>query len=92
MVMNVCLLRVVSLLVLLRIVMAVRQLGMIVGMGVPGDAVLHLTVASDVMRNVPMIVLMGHGQVGMLGFAALTFGVLLLSHRSASFLVTRMVG
>lgn len=92
MVMNVRLLGVVSLLFLLRIVMTVRQLGVIVGMGMPRNAVVNLTVVIDVMRKVPVIVLMGHSRMGVLGFAALACGVLLFSHCYASFLVTRTVG
>jgi len=89
MVMNVRLLGVVSLLILLSIIMAMRQLSVIVGMGVPGDAMLNLTATGDVMRNVPVIMLVGNGRVGMLGLTALALGVLLLSHRSASFPITR---
>ena len=79
--MNMRLLGMVSLLILPTVIMAVRQLGMIVGMGMPENTMLNLTIIGNVMGNVPVIMLMGHGRVGMLGLSAFAFSVLLLSHR-----------
>jgi hypothetical protein len=75
---------VVLLFAILTVVMAVRQLSMVVGVCVPVNAVLHIATGDHVMRNVPMIVLMGRCGVRVLGRSPCALGELLLGHCSAS--------
>src|SRR5205085_3367523 len=66
------------LLLLLRVVVAVHQRGVVVLVGVPVRAVLPLVqgIAAVVMRHVIVVVSMGRRTVGVLRFIALTLGAL----------------
>jgi hypothetical protein len=82
-VVNVRQLGMVLLLGSLAIVVAVSQFIVVVGVGMPVDAVLNLAVIVHVMGDVPVIVLVGHRRVGMLGLPPFALGVLLVCHLSS---------
>jgi hypothetical protein len=79
-VVNVRLLGVIFLFALPAVVMAMRELIVIVGVGVPVHAVLDFAVIAHIVGHVPVIVFMGDGRVGVLGHSSFTLGVLLLGH------------
>jgi hypothetical protein len=88
-VVNVGFLRVVSLLLLLAIVVAVRERRVIVRMGVPGGPVLEVVAeqpALVVMADMPMVVAMLNCRMRVLWFLALALGPLPdIGHCRASF-------
>jgi hypothetical protein len=88
MVVDMRLLGVVPFLILLAVVVAVGEFNMIVRMRVPVHAVLHLARLGDMMGDVPMIVAVGYGRMGVLGLATFALGML-LSHGDGSFPVGR---
>jgi hypothetical protein len=89
MVVDMRLLGVVPFLILLAVVVAVGEFNMIVRMRVPVHAVLHLARLGDMMGDVPVIVAVGYGRMGVLGLATFALRTLLLSHGDGSFPVGR---
>jgi hypothetical protein len=78
----------IPLFVLAAVVVAVRQRGMVMGMGVPRGSMLVVVAetASVVVADMPMVVAVLGCRVGVLGLLAFSLGPLPdLCHRDASF-------
>jgi hypothetical protein len=76
---------VVTLLVCLAVVVAVRQFAVVVGVRVPVGPVLDAAIVLDVMGDMSVVVAVGHRRVGVLRCRALTLNALVLSHHFCSF-------
>jgi hypothetical protein len=85
MVVDVCLLCVVTLFSFLTVIVTMGDLVVVVLVGVPEDPVLHPTGIIDVMGDVPVVMVVGDGWVGVLCLSTVAFCVLLLSHGSCPF-------